>query len=53
VAAIAAIGDTVEECQVDLSLMHDAFNLDPLNLNYVDHLIKVRKMMIGDEKKYK
>ena len=53
VAAIAAIGDTFEECEVDLSHMHDAFNLEPLNLNHVDHLIKVRKMMIGDEKKYK
>ena len=53
VAAIAAMGDTVEECQYDLSLMHDAFNLDPLNLNYVDHLIKVRKGILGLDKKYK
>ena len=52
-ASIAAIGDTVEECEVDLSLMHDAFNLDPLNLNYVDHLIKIRKTMLGLDKKYK
>jgi len=53
VAAIAALGDTVEECQVDLSLMHDAFNHDALNLNYVDHLIKVRKEILGLVKKYK
>lgn len=53
VAAMAAIGDTLEECEVDLSHMHDAFNLEPLNLNYVDHLIKVRKDMLGLDKKYK
>lgn len=51
--SIAAIGDTVEECQIDLSLMHDAFNHDALNLNYLDHLIKVRKGLLGIDKKYK
>jgi len=52
-AAIAAIGDTIEECEVDMSLMHDAFNLDALNLNYIDHLITIRKKLIGIDKRYK
>jgi len=46
VASIAAFGDTFEECECDMSLMHDAFNTEALNLNHVDHLIRVRKEML-------
>jgi len=48
---ITPFGDLPEELEIDMGQMIDAFNLEVLNLNYVDHLIKVRNKVVDSGKK--
>ena len=47
---ITPFGDLPEELEMDKGQMIDAFNQEPLNLNYVDHLIKVRDKVVNSGK---
>ena len=47
---VSPFGDTPEELECDMTMMIDAFNQEPLNLNYTDHLIKVREKVVGGKK---
>ena len=42
---VSPSGDIPEELEMEMGQMIDAFNDEPLNLNYLDHLINLMKKL--------